>query len=93
MRVAYRASGGTARHDAVARLLEQRRRGDAPGLSGLIASGAVCGFAWRDSVWVPLFQFDPVDMSIRSGSRRVLDADLPAVLRAAYRADHRVAAG
>lgn len=68
----YRASGGTARGDDVARLLEDHRLGDFVGLTRLIASRELFGFEWRDSLWIPMFQFDLRDLSIKRATRSVL---------------------
>ncbi len=72
MRAAYRATGGFALGDDLARLLSQRQRGDFVSLARLIVSGEVFGFQWRHAFWIPLFQFDLRDMTINPGSRRVL---------------------
>jgi hypothetical protein len=69
---AYRASGGTARGDDVARLLEQHGVDDFIGLARLIASGRVFGFRWRETLWIPMFQFDLRDLSINPEAGRVL---------------------
>jgi hypothetical protein len=69
---AYRASGGTARGDDVARLLKDHGSGDFIGLARLIASGAVFGFEWRKTLWIPMFQFELRDLSVKSAASRVL---------------------
>ncbi len=38
----------------------------------LIVSGHVFSFAWHDTYWVPMFQFDPQDLSLRPATRQVL---------------------
>lgn len=75
MRAAFRATGGLARADDLARLLDDRR-GVFPGLATLIDSGDGSGFEWRDVLWVPMFQFELRDLSIKQRSRQVL-AELP----------------
>lgn len=75
---AYRASGGTLRGDEMARLLQARQRGDFVSLDRLMVSGEVFGFDWNHAWWVPMFQFEPRDLSIKFGVRRVL-AELLAV--------------
>jgi len=72
MRGAYRASGGTARGDDLARLLEDHRRGDRVSLARLVVSGEIFGFEWRRLFWVPMFQFEPRDLSLKRGPRQVL---------------------
>jgi hypothetical protein len=41
-------------------------------LGKLIASNEIFGFAWRDTFWIPMFQFDLVDLSVENGARQVL---------------------
>ncbi|GAB4564638.1 MAG: hypothetical protein IV105_04275 [Rhizobacter sp.] len=71
MRVGYRATGGIARGDDLARLLEDMQRGDVSTLARLIASGAVFGFDWHGSFWVPMFQFELSDLSVKPLVRQV----------------------
>lgn len=70
--VAYRGSGGLARGDDLARLLEERRCGDYSSLARLIVGGLVFSFRWHEDFWVPLFQFDKRDLSVRAVLRPVL---------------------
>ena len=77
MLVAYRATGGIARGDNLARLLQECGRGDYVGLARLIVSRAVFAFRWHDMLWIPMFQFRLRDLAIRSGNRQVL-AEIPA---------------
>lgn len=72
MRDAYRRTGGLARGDDFARLLEDQRRGDFVSLAKLIAAGEVLAFEWRDARWIPMFQFNLGDLSIKPAPRRVL---------------------
>lgn len=69
---AYRASGGTARGDDVARLLEDHGLGNYIGLAKLISTHEVFGFEWRSAFWIPMFQFDLHDLSVRPSTKRVL---------------------
>ncbi len=71
MRAGYRATGGMARGDDLARLLEDMQRGDVSTLARLIASGEVFGFEWHGSFWVPMFQFELRDLSVRPPVRQV----------------------
>ena len=77
MLVAYRATGGIARGDDLARLLQECGRGDYVGLARLIVSRVVFAFRWHDMLWIPMFQFRLRDLAIRSGNRQVL-AEIPA---------------
>jgi hypothetical protein len=72
LRAAYRASGGTARGDDLARLLEDCRNSDFESLSRLIVSGEAFGFDWNHLFWVPMFQFDLNDLTLKNGSVQVL---------------------
>jgi hypothetical protein len=72
VREAYQAIGGLVRGDDLARLLEDRARGDYVSLARLIVSGRIFGFEWRHSFWIPMFQFDLGDLSVRRGLRQVL---------------------
>ena len=69
---AYRATGGTARGDDVARLLEDHGLGDFIGLARLIAAGEVFGFEWRNTLWIPMFQFELRDLSVKPAGAQVL---------------------
>ena len=69
---AFRASGGTARGDDLARLLEDRQCGDFVSLAKLIAAREVFGFEWRQALWIPMFQFELRDLSIKPGAQQVL---------------------
>jgi hypothetical protein len=68
---AFRASGGTAPGEIVGRLLEAHQMGDAVSLARLVRSGEVFGFEWRGNLWIPMFQFDANDLSVRRGPQRV----------------------
>lgn len=68
---AFRATGGTAPGDVVARLLEDHFIGDAVSLAMLIHTGQVFGLEWRGSLWIPMFQFDPDDLSTQSSAQEV----------------------
>lgn len=67
-----RASGGIARGDDLARLLQDHRCGELVTLAGLIASGDLFGFDHDETFWVPACQFDLRDLSIRSGLHEVI---------------------
>jgi len=69
---AFRATGGTARGDDVARLLEDHGLATFVGLARLIAASEVFGFQWRATLWIPMFQFDMRDLSVRPSAGLVL---------------------
>lgn len=72
MLTAYRGTGGTARGDDLAQLLEDRRQGDFVSLARRIVAGDVFGFEWRHTFWIPMFQFNPGDLSVNPRSKQVL---------------------
>jgi hypothetical protein len=69
LRAAYRASGGIARGDVIDRL--SAVHGRTISVAELLADEDLFGFEWDKSVWVPMFQFEPGDMSLRRAPRRV----------------------
>ena len=72
MREVYRATGGTARKDDLARLLADQRRGDFVSLARLSVTGEVFGFEWQHGFWIPMFQFELRDLSVKPGPRQVV---------------------
>ena len=72
MLAAYRASGGIVRTDDLARMLNDRRRAGLDSLASLIGSGTVFGFEWRRAFWLPMFQFEPRDLSLKPAPRQVV---------------------
>lgn len=73
MLAAFRATGGVARADDLARLFECLHAGNHVSLARLIATGAVFGFRWHETVWIPMFQFELRDLSINPQAQCVLD--------------------
>ncbi|MCE9661090.1 MAG: hypothetical protein K8R60_21385 [Burkholderiales bacterium] len=71
MRAAYQATGGFARGDDLARLLEDRGRGDFASLARLIVGHEVFGFEWRHALWIPMFQFN-AELGLKPGLKAVL---------------------
>jgi len=72
MRAVFRQTGGMATGADLARLLEHRARADFERLAHLIVSGRVFGFEWQRAFWIPMFQFDLRDLSIRPQPRQVV---------------------
>jgi hypothetical protein len=66
---AYRRSGGLARE---AEILDRTRSCRPPGWRVDSTSGAIICFEWEQRFWLPWFQFDPADMSLRPGPARVI---------------------
>jgi len=73
---AFRATGGTAPGEIVARLLEERQVGAAPRLAQLAESGQIFGLEWRSSLWIPMFQFKADDLALKPASQSVRE-ELP----------------
>ena len=69
---AYEATGGIMSGDDLGRSLDEHRRGDLISLARLIVAGGIFSFRWHDAFWVPMFQFDPGDLSIKAGPRQVV---------------------
>ncbi len=72
LRVALRASGGIADGNDLARLLEDHRLGDFVSLARLIDHDNVFGFECRRAFWIPMFQFDLTDLSLKHGAGQVV---------------------
>jgi hypothetical protein len=70
----FRATGGIARADDLARLLEDFQCGNFASLARRIASHEILSFSWRGMHWVPMFQFDLRDLSLRPGPQQLLEA-------------------
>ncbi len=71
LRAALRASGGIANGDDLGRLLEDHRLVDFVSLASLMDHDDVFGFGYRHAFWIPMFQFDLGDFSLRHGARQV----------------------
>ncbi|MEO8807568.1 MAG: hypothetical protein ABI433_15920 [Burkholderiaceae bacterium] len=56
----------------MARLLEDHGLGNFIGLARLIANGDVFGFEWRGVMWIPMFQFELRDLSVKPATHQVL---------------------
>jgi hypothetical protein len=70
---AYRDSGGIARGDHLAARLGLAGRGGYVDLARRIVAEQLFSFRWNDNFWLPMFQFDPVSLTLREAPRRVLD--------------------
>ena len=70
-RARCQAAGGAVCEDDLACWLAERRRADAVSLTDLIVSGHIFGFEWQGNFWVPMFQFELGDLSIRQVPRTV----------------------
>jgi hypothetical protein len=71
MRSAYHAAGGFAGGDDLARLLQDSGRGTFASLARMIVRGEVFGFDWRQTFWIPMFQFSE-ELEVKPGLKAVL---------------------
>jgi Protein of unknown function (DUF2384) len=71
MREAFRPSGGMMQADDLARLLQEQRHGQSASLAALIGCAEVFAFTWASRLWVPMFQFDLSDLSVKWAPRCV----------------------
>lgn len=71
MQSAFQPSGGLLQADDLVCHWRERRRGNSVSLARMIAAGEVCNFEWQGAVWVPLFQFDSNDFSVKLPVRMV----------------------
>lgn len=72
LQACLRATGGLARGDDLALCLGQGQSGGHARMARLMVAGQVFSFAWLDTYWLPMFQFDPVGLGLRAESRAVL---------------------
>jgi hypothetical protein len=68
---AFRATGGTASGEVASRLLESHQVANTDSLVDLIFTNQVFGFEWRSKLWIPMFQFDLEDLSLKLGAQQV----------------------
>lgn len=70
---AFRRSGGLARVPEVAARFQACGGNEVSPLAGWINKRQVISFEWQAKRWMPLFQFNPVGLSLRAGLIPVLD--------------------
>jgi hypothetical protein len=70
---AFRSSGGVVRTDEFARMLEARHSGDSSVQLQIGLEEKILIFEWHGTAWVPMFQFDARDLSIKPGVQKVLE--------------------
>jgi hypothetical protein len=69
---AYRVTGGLGNGQDLAARLHMSGEGSSATLARWIGHQQVLSFTWDDEHWLPMFQFDPRDLSLRRGLRQVL---------------------
>ena len=72
LQACLRPSGGLVRGDDLAMCLGQGQTAGHARLARLMVSGQVFSFAWLDTYWLPMFQFDPTAPGPRAESCAVL---------------------
>ena len=70
---AFKTSGGTARADDFALLLEEKQKGNFISLAKRLVSRDIFSFEFQDHFWIPMFQFHVIDLSARQEVCRVVD--------------------
>ena len=73
----YRCSGGLARAQEVFTLFKSRHGADPATLARWIVSRRAISFDWQSQVWIPLFQFNRVDMTLQPQITPILNALTP----------------
>lgn len=76
---AFRATGGAAPGDVLGDMLQGPQCGGLVALARSIVARRVFAFDWRGELWVPMFQFEPDDLSLAVAPQEVR-AELPAIL-------------
>lgn len=69
---AFRRSGGLARVPEVAARFQRQDMNDVSPLAGWINKREVISFEWQSKLWMPLFQFNFVGLTLRAGLSSVL---------------------
>lgn len=68
----YQDSGGLASGDDLSRLMRARRQGDLWRVAKLIVAGEIVSLEWDGTFWIPMFQFELHDLSIKPGVQQIL---------------------
>jgi hypothetical protein len=59
--------------DALGAMLPQQHRGNFVTLARMIAGRKIVAFNWQGQSWIPMFQFDSIDLTFKPGLCRILD--------------------
>ena len=70
---AYRPTGGVVRADDLSRHVRSDEPGHLTNLARKLVSSSILSFSWRQTLWVPLFQFEVGSSDVKSGVARILD--------------------
>ena len=74
---AYRGSGGLARKESLLALSSRSSGLDTETLANWIAAREVIGFKWQSRTWLPMFQFNRVNMTRPPALQQVLAELIP----------------
>jgi hypothetical protein len=74
---AFRASGGLAREQEVATRIKNHRGDEVSPLAGWLSKRQICSFEWQSKLWIPMFQFNPSSVTLRTGLNAVLSELAP----------------
>lgn len=69
---AYRPSGGLARINEVIGMTRGVCRDDVGRMAAWILDRKAMSFKWQDALWLPLFQFNRFDMTLRRATAQVI---------------------
>lgn len=72
MASAFSRTGGLARDNAVARQLRRRTGQPVSALAHWMVERTIVCLPWNSHTLVPMFQFDPVDMTLHNGVTEIL---------------------
>lgn len=70
---AYRPTGGVVRADDLSRHVRSDEPGHLTNLARKLVSGSILSFSWRQTLWVPLFQFEFGSSDVKSGVACIMD--------------------
>lgn len=68
----YKTRGGTARADDLALLMQEKQKDNFVSVARQIAARDIFSFEWQCHYWIPMFQFNPHDLSVKQEVRRVV---------------------
>ncbi len=68
----YRDGGGLLTGNEVAQLVGRHADQSTSRVAHWIVDRSVVSLSWRAQIWLPLFQFESCDMSLRPGTERVV---------------------
>lgn len=70
---AYRPTGGVVRADDLSRHVRSEEPGHLTNLARKLVSGSILSFSWRQTLWVPLFQFEVGSSNVNPDVARIMD--------------------